>query len=89
MCALGFSYWPAMIMPPNPLAPAAPKENMYWVYFFGSNNYAWIRERYVKPYEQYKEKYTEKCTNALKDAHRELKWNRSRFLTFDYNYIFD
>ena len=48
-----------------------PKTNkpVFCIYFFGSNNFAWIDESSVKPYETYKEQLSKTCKTAqFRDA---------------------
>lgn len=56
----GFSPWPGKIVEPtsaNLKRPAGQYKNksIQCVYFFGSNNYAWIPEDAIKPYTEHKE----------------------------------
>ncbi|KAF7268603.1 cytokine-like nuclear factor N-PAC [Rhynchophorus ferrugineus] len=52
----GFPPWPAIVMAADPAAPPRPKDSK-WVYFFGEHNYAWIEDKHIKPFEEYKEQY--------------------------------
>ncbi|XP_059481030.1 cytokine-like nuclear factor N-PAC [Neocloeon triangulifer] len=54
----GFAPWPAKIAEHDPeqqKRPAAKKGGNQWIFFFGSNNYAWIEESNLKPYFQFKD----------------------------------
>ncbi|KAL0273194.1 UNVERIFIED_CONTAM: hypothetical protein PYX00_005928 [Menopon gallinae] len=41
---------------------------MHCIYFFGSNNYAWIEESQIKPYEEFKEQFGKAAKTSLKEA---------------------
>lgn len=57
----GYCPWPSRIAepsesslkPPNNQKGAKPS---HLVYFFGSNNYAWLSEEHIKPYDDFKDK---------------------------------
>lgn len=38
---------------------------MHCIWFFGSNNFAWIEEYSIKPYLEFKEKLSKTCKTAL------------------------
>lgn len=57
----GYAPWPSRIAEPSESSLRLPNnqkgaKHSYLVYFFGSNNYAWITEENIKPYEEFKEK---------------------------------
>ncbi|KAJ3657832.1 hypothetical protein Zmor_009611 [Zophobas morio] len=60
----GFSPWPARVVKPGPNSKRQSKKGSHWIYFFGSNNYAWIEQNNIKPYEKFKEKFTNLCKSA-------------------------
>ncbi|XP_055612460.1 cytokine-like nuclear factor N-PAC [Uranotaenia lowii] len=68
----GFSPWPGRIsQPPPELRRIVVKKNspVRCIFFFGSNNYAWIEESQIKPYLEFKEKLISSCKSAgFKDA---------------------
>lgn len=44
-------------------------KTQYCVWFFGSNNYAWIEEHSIKDYEEFKDRLSKTCkTAAFKEA---------------------
>lgn len=56
----GFTPWPGKLVEPNNTTLKKPPGNVrsdvsHCVYFFGSNNYAWIPETSIKPYAEFKE----------------------------------
>ena len=56
----GFTPWPGKLVEPNNTTLKKPPGNLrsdvsHCVYFFGSNNYAWIPETAIKPYAEFKE----------------------------------
>uniref|UniRef100_A0A2M4A6P4 Cytokine-like nuclear factor N-PAC n=1 Tax=Anopheles triannulatus TaxID=58253 RepID=A0A2M4A6P4_9DIPT len=73
----GFSPWPGRIaVPPAELRRIPYKKNnpVQCIFFFGSNNYAWIEESQIKPYLEFKEKLVNSCKSALfKDAVRQIE----------------
>ncbi|XP_049878709.1 putative oxidoreductase GLYR1 homolog isoform X2 [Pectinophora gossypiella] len=66
----GFSPWPGRVAIPTPeLKPPKKASNVQCIYFFGSNNYAWIEDSNIKPYQEFKDQLIKSCkTAALKDA---------------------
>ncbi|XP_046666596.1 putative oxidoreductase GLYR1 homolog [Homalodisca vitripennis] len=55
--------------PPKDLKRPASKKASHCIYFFGSENYGWIEENNLKPYEQYKEALIRaNKSGAFKDA---------------------
>lgn len=56
----GFTPWPGKLVEPNNTTLKKPPGNLksdvsHCVYFFGSNNYAWIPEASIKPYQEFKD----------------------------------
>ena len=56
----GFTPWPGKLVEPNNTTLKKPPGNLksdvsHCVYFFGSNNYAWIPEASIKPYAEFKD----------------------------------
>ena len=56
----GFCPWPGKLVDPATSSLRKPpghvqNKNSYCVYFFGSNNFAWITEDAIKPYAEFKE----------------------------------
>ncbi|XP_066254962.1 uncharacterized protein [Euwallacea similis] len=76
----GYPHWPAIIMPHDQKAPPPTDDSAYWIYFFGSHNYAWVKEKYIKPYASNIKKYTRRCSQNVQDAHKELKLNRKHLM---------
>ncbi|XP_066143624.1 uncharacterized protein [Euwallacea fornicatus] len=76
----GYPHWPAIIMPHDQKAPPPTDDSAYWTYFFGSHNYAWVKEKYIKPYASNVKKYTRRCSQNVLDAHKELKLNRKHLM---------
>ncbi|KAH1000641.1 hypothetical protein HUJ04_012946 [Dendroctonus ponderosae] len=83
---IGYSYWPGLILQPDRLAPPKNKSDMEWVYFFGSQNYAWVPIKYIKPYSEFKEKFGKKCPQGVLDAKYELRKHKKR-LTANPDYV--
>lgn len=58
----GYCPWPSRIAAPhesslkNTATEKSKSKTHYLVYFFGSNNFAWMPEDTIKPYEQFKDK---------------------------------
>lgn len=57
----GYCPWPSRIANPNESSlknndKTKTNKPSYLVYFFGSNNFAWMSEDTIKPYEEFKEK---------------------------------
>lgn len=73
----GFSPWPGRIsQPPPELRRMAVKKNIQvrCIFFFGSNNYAWIEETQIKPYHEFKEKLLSSCKSAgFKEAVQQIE----------------
>ncbi|XP_067132685.1 cytokine-like nuclear factor N-PAC isoform X2 [Centruroides vittatus] len=54
----GFSPWPAKIVEPTKeVKRPTLKKPMHCVFFFGTDNYAWVQEDLIKPYEENKEQH--------------------------------
>ncbi|KAI5703188.1 hypothetical protein M8J75_008793 [Diaphorina citri] len=52
----GFPPWPGKVsVPPSDIATKKPKKPSSCIYFFGSKNYAWIEDNFIKPYQEHKE----------------------------------
>ncbi|XP_023941769.1 cytokine-like nuclear factor N-PAC isoform X3 [Bicyclus anynana] len=66
----GFSPWPGRVAVPTPeLKPLKKATNIQCIYFFGTNNYAWIEEHNIKPYHEHKEQLIKSSkTAAFKEA---------------------
>ncbi|KAJ2945097.1 hypothetical protein O0L34_g9153 [Tuta absoluta] len=66
----GFSPWPGRVAIPTPeLKPPKKATNIQCIYFFGTNNYAWIEENNIKPYQEFKDTLIKSCkTAAFKEA---------------------
>lgn len=73
----GFSPWPGRISePPAELRRLSVKKSMpvRCIFFFGSNNYAWIEESQIKPYLEFKEKLLSSCKSAgFKEAVQQIE----------------
>ncbi|XP_045114436.1 putative oxidoreductase GLYR1 homolog [Portunus trituberculatus] len=50
----GFSPWPGKVIPARENVKKPSKKHCHFIYFFGSENYAWIESANMKPYFQYK-----------------------------------
>ncbi|CAG9571543.1 unnamed protein product [Danaus chrysippus] len=56
-------------IPTPELKPPKKAMNVQCIYFFGTNNYAWIEEHNIKPYQEHKEQLIKSCkTTAFKEA---------------------
>lgn len=57
----GYCPWPSRIAEPSE-SSLKPQNNQkgakpsHLVYFFGSNNFAWLSEEHIKPYDEFKDK---------------------------------
>uniref|UniRef100_A0A6E8W1D8 Cytokine-like nuclear factor N-PAC n=1 Tax=Anopheles coluzzii TaxID=1518534 RepID=A0A6E8W1D8_ANOCL len=73
----GFSPWPGRIsVPPAELRKIAVKKNnpVKCIFFFGSNNYAWIEETQIKPYLQFKDTHLNSSKSAqFKEALKQIE----------------
>ncbi|CAB0030599.1 unnamed protein product, partial [Trichogramma brassicae] len=63
----GYSPWPGRVS--NPIKdmkkPATTKKiPIYCIYFFGTNNYGWIDEANIKPYQEHKDQCKQMCKTA-------------------------
>lgn len=54
----GFSPWPGKIVMPKENVKKPSKKNCHFIYFFGSENYAFIERGNMKPYFKYRSKLT-------------------------------
>ncbi|RWS21599.1 putative oxidoreductase GLYR1-like isoform X1, partial [Leptotrombidium deliense] len=70
----GFSPWPGKIVEASAANMRKPPGNYRYkhiqcVYFFGSNNFAWIQEDAIKPYQEFKEQNCKlNKSHAFKEA---------------------
>ena len=70
----GFSPWPGKVADPSTTKLKKPAgnyryKNVYCIYFFGSNNFAWIPEDSLKPFEEFKGQYSKMCkSSSFKEA---------------------
>ncbi|XP_071559981.1 cytokine-like nuclear factor N-PAC [Temnothorax nylanderi] len=68
----GFSPWPGRVSVPSKdlKKPANTKKGpVQCIFFFGTNNYAWIEESNIKPYQEYKDTLVKSSkSGAFKDA---------------------
>ncbi|XP_063832043.1 cytokine-like nuclear factor N-PAC isoform X2 [Ostrinia nubilalis] len=71
----GFSPWPGRVAIPTPELKLPKKAtNVQCIYFFGTNNYAWIEENNIKPYQEFKEQLIKSCkTAAFKEAVNQIE----------------
>ncbi|GAB6031753.1 hypothetical protein CHUAL_010166 [Chamberlinius hualienensis] len=62
----GFSPWPGKIVnPTKDVKRPAYKKPMQCVFFFGTDNYAWIPDESIKPYEAFKEQYSKQNKSLM------------------------
>lgn len=70
----GYSPWPGKITDPSHTSLKKPPGNLrgkvnHCVYFFGSNNFGWLPEDAIKPYQEFKETNLKLCkTKAFQAA---------------------
>ncbi|XP_016657812.1 putative oxidoreductase GLYR1 homolog isoform X1 [Acyrthosiphon pisum] len=65
----GFPPWPGRVSEPTVQLMKKPKKNCKCIFFFGTNNYAWIEVGCLKPYFQFKDTLTYSCkTTHFRDA---------------------
>lgn len=70
----GFSPWPGKVADPSTTKLKRPAgnyryKNVYCIYFFGSNNFAWIPEDSLKPFDEFRAQYSKMGKSAsFKDA---------------------
>ncbi|XP_064481986.1 cytokine-like nuclear factor N-PAC isoform X2 [Ornithodoros turicata] len=66
----GFSPWPGKVAnPTKEVKRPALKKPMQCIFFFGTNNYAWIQEDQIKPYEGSKDQFSKSSkTASFKEA---------------------
>ncbi|XP_073954270.1 nucleosome-destabilizing factor isoform X2 [Choristoneura fumiferana] len=72
----GFSPWPGRVALPPPELSKPPKKSVtvQCIYFFGTNNYAWIEDNNIKPYQEFKEQLIKSCkTAAFKEAVNQIE----------------
>ncbi|KAL4702139.1 hypothetical protein ACJJTC_019415 [Scirpophaga incertulas] len=71
----GFSPWPGRVAVPTPELKLPKKAtNVQCIYFFGTNNYAWIEDNNIKPYQEHKEQLIKSCkTAAFKEAVNQIE----------------
>ncbi|KAJ8729071.1 hypothetical protein PYW07_006767 [Mythimna separata] len=71
----GFSPWPGRVAIPTPeLKPPKKAMNVQCIYFFGTNNYAWIEDNNIKPYQEFKDQLIKSCkTAAFKEAVNQIE----------------
>ncbi|KAL0829541.1 hypothetical protein ABMA28_003057 [Loxostege sticticalis] len=71
----GFSPWPGRVAIPTPeLKPPKKASNVQCIYFFGTNNYAWIEDNNIKPYQEFKEQLIKSSkTAAFKEAVNQIE----------------
>jgi len=73
----GFSPWPGKIsLPPKDLKRISkpPGKAASCVYFFGTDNFAWIEDFNIKQYQEFKEQFTKSSKNrAFLDACRAIE----------------
>ncbi|XP_008192209.1 cytokine-like nuclear factor N-PAC [Tribolium castaneum] len=86
-----YSPWPARIVKPGPNSKKQSKKGSHWVYFFGSNNYAWIETPNIKPYEKFKEKFSGLCKSTpFKDAVDDIEdYIKKRSEDSNYDAVFE
>lgn len=62
----GFSPWPGRVSNPTKdlKRPSAKKSALQCIFFFGTNNYAWIEENNIKPYFQFKDQLVKSNKSA-------------------------
>ncbi|KAL3267155.1 hypothetical protein HHI36_011294 [Cryptolaemus montrouzieri] len=69
----GYPPWPARVVKPSPTTKKPSKKNMRWIYFFGSENYAWIEPDQIKPYYEYKEQLSNAKYSSFKQAMEKIE----------------
>ncbi|ENN71995.1 hypothetical protein YQE_11286, partial [Dendroctonus ponderosae] len=74
----GYNHWPAIVMRPDPDAPIKTIKEMQWIYFLGTHNYAWIEDKNIKPYEEFKLQYKKKNTEAAMEEMDDIINNMSK-----------
>ena len=73
----GFSPWPGKLVDASQTSLKKPPGNLrgkvnHCVYFFGSNNFAWLPEDSIKPYQEFKEANLKLCKTKAFQAAVEL-----------------
>lgn len=68
----GWSPWPGKVCTPTAEVLKTKSKSgkaQYCVWFFGTNNYAWIEEHSIKDYQEFKDRLSKTCkTSAFKEA---------------------
>ncbi|KAL8570307.1 hypothetical protein ACOMHN_011328 [Nucella lapillus] len=67
----GFSAWPGKVIEPKPEVKRPSKKTPHqFVFFYGSENYAWIPEEGISPYLKLRDKYqsSSRMSKGFKDA---------------------
>ncbi|KAK9870041.1 hypothetical protein WA026_006136 [Henosepilachna vigintioctopunctata] len=66
--------WPGQVAKPLESANKSSKKNARWIYFFGSDNYAWIRLDNLKPFYAFQEKLSSASKlTSFKDAVKKIE----------------
>lgn len=69
----GWSPWPGKVCHPTPelqKSKSKSTKTQFCVWFFGTNNYAWIEEHSIKDYDEFKDRLSKTCkTAAFKEAY--------------------
>lgn len=63
----GHPYWPAIIMRPTSNTPKKPRsynDELYWVLFFGTHEFAWVAENGIKEYLAYKNTFASRTRGS-------------------------
>ncbi|KAF8785508.1 cytokine-like nuclear factor N-PAC [Argiope bruennichi] len=71
----GFPFWPGRIAkPPTDARSSAPKKTRHYVFFFGSENHAWIKDQNIVHHseEMLQSASTKKKSNSLKLAIKQI-----------------
>ncbi|CAG9770464.1 unnamed protein product [Ceutorhynchus assimilis] len=72
---MNFNHWPAIIIKPDQNVIEKVSKDSQWVYFLEDHNYAWVPEKNIKPYEEFrarfKNKKVEKAMNEMEGYIRE------------------
>ncbi|CAG9764068.1 unnamed protein product [Ceutorhynchus assimilis] len=74
----GYNHWPAIVMTPDPYAPVKTTKDMQWIYFLGTHNYAWIEDKNIKPYEEFKQQFKKKSTESAMKEMEEIIANLAK-----------
>ncbi|XP_056643647.1 cytokine-like nuclear factor N-PAC [Diorhabda sublineata] len=86
---IGFPPWPCVVVKSIPNIPKPsndPTKKYFWVYFFGTNNYAWIPKKRISLFEENRHKFTQPQRNILfeeaveeAENHYRLKKNNPKY----------